>query len=191
LNAGFWGDNIVKRGFEKWSVESYSPGIRKLAKHWVDVMEETGVVLKLYPFLGVAQSLLTNEDHPLLRCGAGWTNYAIQTDGYIVPCPTMWGMKDYYLGNIKNSNPLKLEKVYLNAPCISCQNINLCGGRCLYANLTKRWNSKAHESVCKTVHTLIQTISEQIPRIGKLVDDRKITLKDFDYMKYNGCEIIP
>ncbi|MGC8940395.1 MAG: hypothetical protein ACP5KU_07875, partial [Candidatus Bathyarchaeia archaeon] len=46
-----------------------------------------------YPFLGIADSFLKGERESLLRCGGGWINYAIQTDGYIIPCPTMWGMK--------------------------------------------------------------------------------------------------
>ncbi|MEM2780784.1 MAG: TIGR04084 family radical SAM/SPASM domain-containing protein, partial [Candidatus Bathyarchaeia archaeon] len=97
LNAGFWSD-FEKRKFKEWSEESYNPGIRRLVKFWVDQMERRGVVLRLYPFLGVAQSLLFGEEKSLLRCGAGWINYAIQTDGHIIPCPSMWGMRDFYLG---------------------------------------------------------------------------------------------
>ena len=68
-------------------------------------------VLKIYPLLGIANSLLLGEEKSFFRCGGGWINYTIQTDGNIIPCPTMWGMKKYYLGNIKDSNPLNLEKI--------------------------------------------------------------------------------
>jgi uncharacterized protein len=53
LNAGFWND-FDRRNFKEWSEESYNPGIRRLVKFWVDQMERRGVVLRFYPFLGVA-----------------------------------------------------------------------------------------------------------------------------------------
>jgi uncharacterized protein len=110
LNAGFWSNDFQRRNFKEWSIESYNPGIRRLAKFWVDTMEKKGTVIRLYPFLGVAQSLLTSEEKSPLRCGAGWINYAIQTDGHIIPCPSMWGMRDYYLGHIRNANPLEAKE---------------------------------------------------------------------------------
>ena len=190
LNAGFWND-FERRRFKEWSKESYNPGIQKLVEFWVDSMERHGVVLRLYPLLGIANSFLFNERKSFLRCGAGWINYAIQTDGYIVPCPSMWGMKNYYLGHIKNANPLKLRKVSVSEPCIHCHIFDLCGGRCLYANVTRRWNTEEYKYVCKTVINLIGSIRREIPRIKNLIRRRKIRLKDFGFMKYNGCEIIP
>lgn len=153
LNAGFWKNDYARRDFKTWSEESYNPGMRKLVEFWVHNMEEKGVVLRLYPFLGIAQSVLSGEEESLLRCGGGWTNYAIQTDGHIIPCPTMWGMKDYYLGHISAADPLKLGKVSVGEPCTRCNAFALCGGRCLYANLTKRWGPEAYGQVCKTVKT--------------------------------------
>jgi putative peptide-modifying radical SAM enzyme len=191
LNAGFWKNDFARRNFERWSEESYNPGIVKLARFWVDHMEKEGSVLKLYPLLGVAQSLLTGEKESLLRCGGGWINYAIQTDGYIVPCPTMWGMKNYYLGHIGDANPLKLDKVFVTQPCTKCDVFNVCGGRCLYANVTKRWNPEAFNLICDTVKNLIKAVEDELPRIRKLVEKGNISLEDFEYMKYNGCEIIP
>jgi len=191
LNAGFWSKDFERRDFKRWSEESYNPGIRKLVKFWVDSMEKSGIVFRLYPFLGVAQSLLLGEERSLLRCGAGWINYAIQTDGYIVPCPSMWGMKDYYLGHISNADPLSLKKVFVGEPCTKCEIFNLCGGRCLYANITKRWKASAYNLVCETVRNLIEAIRAETPRIQELVREKKIRLEDFEFMKYNGCEIIP
>jgi len=191
LNAGFWKNDFVRRDFVRWSQESYDPGVRKLAKFWVDNMEKNQVVLRLYPFLGIAESLLSGEKKSLLRCGGGWINYAIQTDGHIVPCPTMWGMKDYYLGHIRNADPLKLGAVHVGEPCTQCKALSLCGGRCLYATVTKRWSREAYAHVCRTVKNLIQAVREQMPRIEELVKRGKVSLGDFEYMKYNGCEIIP
>ncbi|MEM1563913.1 MAG: TIGR04084 family radical SAM/SPASM domain-containing protein [Candidatus Bathyarchaeia archaeon] len=190
LNAGFWSD-FEKRKFKEWSEESYNPGIRRLVKFWVDQMERRGVVLRLYPFLGVAQSLLFGEEKSLLRCGAGWINYAIQTDGHIIPCPSMWGMRDFYLGHISTAHPLRLRKVFVGEPCTSCGIFNICGGRCLYANVTKRWNPEAYKLVCKTVENMIDAIMGELPRIRKLIKVGRIRVRDFNFLKYVGCEIIP
>jgi len=192
LNAGFWGTDYEKRDFENWSNNSYIPGIKKLVKYWVNHMISDNEVLKIYPFLGIANSLLFGEEKSFLRCGGGWINYTIQTDGYIIPCPTMWGMKKYYLGNIKDSNPLNLTKIPIElSPCIDCDIFGLCGGRCLYANITKRWGKEAYEQVCKNTREVIESVKIEIPDIKKIIDSQKISLKNFEFMKYNGCEIIP
>jgi putative peptide-modifying radical SAM enzyme len=192
LNAGFWGNDYRRRNFKQWTKTSYIPGVKKLADFWVDQMEEKGVVLKLYPLLGIADSLLHEEKNCLMRCGGGWINYAIQTDGYIIPCPTMWGMKEYYLGHIAETDPLSLGKMLVNnTPCTECNVLGVCGGRCLYANVTKRWSDQAYAEVCNTVKDLIKSVEGQLQRIRKLVNNGTISLADFDYFKYNGCEIIP
>lgn len=191
LNAGFWKNDFERRDFKKWSEENYNPGIRRLVRFWVDCMEKNGIVLKLYPVLGIAQSLLCEEEKSFLRCGGGWINYAIQTDGHIIICPTMWGMKDHYLGHIRNADPLKLKKVFVGKPCTECDVLSICGGRCLYANITKRWDAGAYGLVCETVKNLIEAINKEIPKIQTLIKTGKINLEDFRFTKYNGCEIIP
>lgn len=191
LNAGFWKSDFVRRDFREWSEASYNPGIQRLVKFWVNCMEDSGTVLKLYPILGVAHSLLHGEKASLLRCGGGWANYAIQTDGYIVPCPTMWGIKDYYLGHVTKANPLDLRKVFVGEPCTGCQVFGICGGRCLYANVTRRWSPQAYDLVCNTVKNLISAVEEELPRIKRLLERGKTGLNDFEFIKYNGCEIIP
>jgi putative peptide-modifying radical SAM enzyme len=192
LNAGFWGNDYQRRNFEEWSKKNYIPGVAKLTRFWVDQMKQKGVVLKLYPLLGIANSLLNQENDCLMRCGGGWINYAIQTDGHIIPCPTMWGMKKYYLGNISNTDPLNLKKIFVDQPpCINCSILNVCGGRCLYANITKRWNDEDYGKVCATVAELVKAVKTETSRIQRLISNGTIALKDFDFLKYNGCEIIP
>lgn len=192
LNAGFWGNDYQRRNFKEWSESSYVPGVRALVKFWVDTMEQKGQVLKLYPILGIAYSLLHDEKVNYLRCGGGWINYAIQTDGYILACPTMWGMTQHYMGHIKEAHPLKLDKVFVNQPpCSECEILNMCGGRCYYANVTQRWTVDAYKEVCRTVKALVDDVSTEVPRIRGLIDKGKIRLSDFDYIKYNGAEIIP
>ncbi|MDH7563810.1 MAG: TIGR04084 family radical SAM/SPASM domain-containing protein [Candidatus Bathyarchaeota archaeon] len=191
LNAGFWKTDFQRRGFKQWTEESYNPGIRRLAEFWVDYMCERGKVLRLYPLLGIAYSLLRGEKEALMRCGAGWVNYAIQTDGYIVSCPTMWGMKDYYLGHVGSADPRMLARVFVKEPCTECNLLGVCGGRCLYANVTKRWSAETYGLVCGTVRNLVEAIADQLPRIRRLAESGRISLEDFEFVKYNGCEIIP
>jgi uncharacterized protein len=192
LNAGFWGNDYQRRNFEDWTMTNYIPGVKRLAHFWVDQMDERGVVLTLYPLLGIAYSLLHDEKNCLLRCGGGWINYAIQTDGYIIPCPTMWGTKKYYLEHISDANPLDLKKIFVNQqPCVGCSILNVCGGRCLYANVTKRWSDEAYGKVCHTVAELVDAVKAEVPRIQQLLKKGKIKIENFDFMKYNGCEIIP
>ena len=191
LNAGFWGNDYKRRDFKRWSESSYIPGVTRLSQFWVDQMEENGVVYKLYPFLGIANSLLFQENASLLRCGGGWVNYAIQTDGFIIPCPTMWGMKDHYLGHVNNVEPLQLKKLFVAEPCTECNVLNICGGRCLYANITKRWERDAYALICNTVRELVAAIKTQLPRIKQSIENGKVRQQDFEFMKYNGCEIIP
>lgn len=192
LNAGFWGNDYQRRNFENWTKTSYIPGVDSLVEFWIDNMKERGEVLKLYPLLGIANSLLHEERECLMRCGGGWINYAIQTDGYIIPCPTMWGMKEYYLGHIKDSNPLKLKKLFVSQkPCRECEILGVCGGRCLYTNIAKRWTDDAYDKVCYTVKQLIESVNGRIPDMRELIKKGQISLEDFDYLKYNGAEIIP
>ena len=191
LNAGFWANDYVRRDFKRWSVESYVPGVNRLARFWVDTIAEKGVVIRLYPFLGIAYSLLLGEKECLLRCGGGWINYAIQTNGYLIPCPAMWGMKNHYLGHISSVNPFKLKKLSVGVPCNECEILSVCGGRCLYANITRRWSKDAYAAVCNTVKALVNAVKTELPRLNKLINEGKVRLCDFEFMKYNGCEIIP
>ena len=190
LDGGFWKKDFQRRNFAEWTKNNYIPQLRKLVKFWVDTMETEGKVLRLYPLLGVMQSLLTGEESPL-RCGSGWVNYSIQTDGHINPCPAMSGMKDYYRGHIRNAHPLYLKKMHLGHPCTSCKILRECGGRCLYANITKRWSSEAYAVVCNTVKNHIELLKSSLKRVKNLINEKRIVLADFDYFKYNSCEIIP
>ncbi|MEW6221971.1 MAG: TIGR04084 family radical SAM/SPASM domain-containing protein [Candidatus Hadarchaeota archaeon] len=190
LNAGFW-DDFRRRDFKRWVEQSYNPGIRRLAGSWVDKIESGGTVPKLYPFLGALRFLMFADGRGVLPCGSGWINYAVQTDGRIIPCPSMWGMRDFYLGHISDADPLKLKKVFVGGKCQSCDVFNFCGGRCLYSNVFKRWGDEEYSLVCSTVRALADSVAEQLPRINRLIEDEVVSLKDFEFTRYNGCEIIP
>jgi uncharacterized protein len=191
LDALFWQNDFLKRRFAEWATESYNPRLRKLVHAWVEHMKEKGEVLRLYPFVGVMQSLLMGESSRL-RCGAGWIMFNIQTDGNITPCPVMAGMKDFYLGNIRETS-LKCLKdaVFVSEPCTGCEIYQTCGGRCLYANATKLWGAEGFSQVCDTVKNMVDALREALPEARRLIGEGRIRPEDFQYPKYNSCEIIP
>jgi putative peptide-modifying radical SAM enzyme len=191
LDALFWQNDYPHRRFADWAANNYNPRLRRLVGGWVEHMRKTGEVWRLYPFVGIVHSML-HEDASPLRCGAGWCVFNIQTDGNITPCPVMAGMRDFYLGDIRDTCLKELkDRVFVSEPCNSCAYFTTCGGRCLYANATKLWGDKGFGEVCGTVHTLIDTLGEATSHIRQLIDAGRIQLEQFDYPKYKGCEIIP
>jgi sulfatase maturation enzyme AslB (radical SAM superfamily) len=100
-------------------------------------------------------------------------------------------MKDYYLGHIRDADPLKLDKLFVNEPCTNCDILGICGGRCLYASITQRWSKDAYAQVCNTVRGLVTAVEDQLPRIRQLIKNGTVSQHSFDFLKYNGCEITP
>ena len=189
VDANFAGDYSL-RGFKEWAEGSYNPGIRSLVRYWTDQMEETGRVLKWYPFLDPMEDLLLGRPSRL-RCGSGYANYSIMTDGSIAPCPIMIGMSQYYVGHIARSHPLELKTIDVGRECTGCRIRNFCGGRCLYSNITQPWGEAERRLVCGTVENLHDALHDALPRIRALIENGTITHGDFRHEKFNGCEIIP
>jgi len=147
--------------------------------------------LRLYPLVGVMQSLLLRE-WSQLRCGAGWVMFNVQTDGNITPCPVMAGMKDFYLGSIRETDPETLrDSVFVSEPCTSCEVYSVCGGRCLYANTTKLWGDEGFSQVCSTVRNMVDALHDALPQVEHLIESGVIRSEDFEYTRYNSCEVIP
>ncbi|MGQ9543231.1 MAG: TIGR04084 family radical SAM/SPASM domain-containing protein [Candidatus Bathyarchaeia archaeon] len=191
LDALFWQNDFEKSSFEAWSGGVYIPGVRRLIEMWIERMERSGEVLKIYPLVGVMYSLLTGEVCKL-RCGSGWNTFNIQTDGNITPCPVMAGMLDFYLGNIWDSNPHELaDSTFVGSPCSECEVLNICGGRCLFANVTKLWGEEGFRLVCNTVKDLINTLRSIEGRVKSTIKEGKVKIGDFNYGRFNSCEIIP
>jgi len=190
LDALFWQNDYPKRQFAKWVHENYNPRVRSLVERWVRHMHTERKVWTIYPFTAICRSLLT-EQRSDLRCGAGWRVFNIQTDGHVSPCPVMAGMKDYYVGDIMMDTPRTLKKVSVSEPCTSCDILGICVGRCLYANVTKRWGAAGFEEVCQTVRNLVDGLTVVMPKIRGLLQSQAISLEDFKSPCYNGCEVIP
>jgi len=189
IDANFAGDFSL-RHFKEWAEGSYNPGIRSLVRFWVDHMEAAGEVLQWYPFIDPMEDLLMGKTSRL-RCGSGYANYSIMTDGNISPCPIMVGMSRYYVGHISRSDPLRLDRIDISGECTACGISGFCGGRCLYSNITQPWGPDERHLVCATIRSLHDALMEALPRVQALISTGKITINDFGHEKFNGCEIIP
>jgi putative peptide-modifying radical SAM enzyme len=190
LDALFWKNDFNKTRFTRWVTGTYNPQITQLIEKWVTYVEDKAQVPRIYPFVGLIYSMLTSESSQL-RCGAGCTVYNIQTNGKISPCPVMAGMKDFYIGDIWHNTPFTLKNVSPGNPCVTCSLNSLCGGRCLYANITQLWGIEGFKLVCQTIQHLITTLQQHLPRITQLIEKKVISTSDFMYPQFNSCEIIP
>lgn len=189
IDADFSND-YRNRNFGGWVRESYNPGIKRLIREWVGIMEREGRVMRWYPFCDTMQDLLTGRKSRL-RCGSGYMNYSIMTDGHIAPCPVMVGMKKYYLGHISTTHPIRIPEIDVNEPCSMCDIRDFCGGRCLYSNIIRPWPEDQRDVVCGTVRNLYEGLSDAVPEVCSLISEGRISMADFDHTRYNGCEIIP
>ncbi len=166
--------------------EKYNSDVTKLVDYWVSEMKK-GKVLRWYPFLVVMHDLLKGLKSRL-RCGSGYANYTINTKGEVVACPIMCGMKDYNCGSLDSK---ELKEVGLGEPCSSCEVLDLCGGRCLYSNITKLWNDEEYGSLCDTVKHFLNCLVSHKTEVEDLIEKGVISLEDFDHLKFNGVEVIP
>jgi uncharacterized protein len=189
LDAGFYKFDFDEAKFSKF-VENYNKEIDKLINFWINDMRTNNRVLMLYPFVGIINNLLHNKTTKLM-CGAGYAGYAITTNGKIVACPIMNCITDFEAGTLEDS-PEKLKKFDIrHEECGKCSYFGLCGGRCLYWRESGLWPKEGDELICKTVKHLIDELGKRVPEIRELIDNRTVKMRDFDYEKYFGPEIIP
>ncbi|OPY39068.1 MAG: hypothetical protein A4E35_00302 [Methanoregula sp. PtaU1.Bin051] len=189
LDANFSPD-FSRRPFVSWVQNSYNPGIRLLVRRWTDIMEKTGQVPRWYPFLDTMDDLLEGRESQL-RCGAGYANYSIMTDGHIAPCPVMVGMSQYYSGHIGYTHPHEICRIDIGNDCVSCAIRTFCGGRCLYANIMQPWETEGRRLICGTVKNLQTSLMAAVPVVQSLIHSGIIRRQDISCEKFNGCEIIP
>ncbi len=187
IDAGFYAYDYDKEKFS-FFVKEYNSSITKLIDYWMGQMRNQKV-LKLYPFIGIVESLLKSEK-TFLRCGAGHSGYAIRTDGKLVACPIMTWIQDFVCGDL-DSDPTELKKFPMAERCKNCEINTVCGGRCLYWQHLKLWPEEGNELICNTIKHLVIELKNKMSEIKELIDKGIISYKDFEYEKYFGPEIIP
>jgi putative peptide-modifying radical SAM enzyme len=188
LDLGFYESDYDKEKVDKF-LEKYNKEVSKLIKFWIKNMKR-GKVVKIYPLLGLFDSLY-HGTKTKLRCGSGYANYTINTNGKIMVCPIMNCIKDFYVGDIKTSLPNKLKEISVIEPCPSCEYFTICGGRCLYSNYAKLWPEEGQKQICNSIKFLIKKMIKKIPEINNLIARNKVKESQFEYEKYFGPEIIP
>lgn len=187
IDAGFYAYDYDKEKFSLF-VKEYNRSITKLIDYWMSQIKNQKV-LKLYPFVGIVDSLLKDEKTSL-RCGAGHSGYAIRTDGKLVACPIMTWIEDFVSGDL-DSEIKEIKKFPMAERCKKCEINYICGGRCLYWNYLKLWPEEGNELICKTIKHLVIELKNKVPEIKELISKDTISYKDFEYEKYFGPEIIP
>lgn len=191
IDAGFWKNDYAVRDFRNWTINSYNPGIKKLIDWWIKEIETTKQIPRIYPFLGVIDSI-RNKVPSMMKCGAGHEVLGIQTNGIIAACPITAGCKSLYMGDIKTSSlkEIKENPILPDDYCLNCDIKDICGGRCLYANKTQLWEEH-YDEVCDTIRFLVNSLTQANKEINKLIENKTINEKQLKYPKYNGVEIIP
>ncbi|MCG3222356.1 MAG: TIGR04084 family radical SAM/SPASM domain-containing protein [Candidatus Heimdallarchaeota archaeon] len=184
------GMNVRWEDFSGW-IDSYNQGITKLVEYWLEEMKK-GKVKGIVPFLGIFRHIL-NKTKTGLPCEAGLTSFAIRTDSKITFCPLPPEYEETVIGDIHNSTPKDLENsVKVKNPCPDCEVFDLCGGRCLFANLYKLWGEEGFKLVCRTVKHLVNELQNIENEVMELIQKGVIKKEDFDYPAYNNTtEIIP
>ncbi|MHA1973773.1 MAG: TIGR04084 family radical SAM/SPASM domain-containing protein [Candidatus Hodarchaeales archaeon] len=186
-----WSDKEKWHSFERWVNTRYNPGITRLIKEWLENIKDYSRVVGIVPFIGIMRTLL--EDSPTkLRCGAGIDAFAVQTNGDIYACPVCPEFEDFKVGELKTATPARLNNsLSITSPCLECEYLSVCGGRCLFTNRHNFWGND-FELVCMTVKHLIDELRKIKPVIKNLIEAGKLNEKDFSYPSYNNtCEIIP
>ncbi len=185
IDAGFYKHDFNYEKFNSF-VKTYNKSLTRLIDYWMSEIKK-GKVIKIYPFLGIFDSINKGESS-LLRCGSGYANFTITTSGKISACPIMNSVKNFYCGDIEKGI---VKEIHCIEPCTNCEYYSICGGRCLYSNYAKLWPEEGQELICKTIIHLIEEIKRITPEIEKLIEKGIVKDEDFYYEKYFGPEIIP
>lgn len=174
------------QNFGKWLIYDYNKKISKLIEYWLKEMKG-GNLIKIVPFIGIMDTLLTKKPVKNVRCGAGHKFWVISTEGKIFACPLFRDEGNEISSIWQNSKNLT-PKFNLKDPCLRCSYFNVCGGRCLYLN--SRANDKQiYPVVCHSIKHLIRELNRIKPQVQELLKEQVINMEEFkDYYEH---EVIP
>ena len=99
-------------------------------------------------------------------------------------------IKDFEAGTL-DSEIIELKKYNVSGICLSCDYLDLCGGRCLYWNKAELWPEEGDKLICNTIKHLINELKQRENEINELIEKGTINISDFEYEKYFGPEIVP
>eukprot|EP00033_Pygsuia_biforma_P000242 GCRY01000302.1.p1 GENE.GCRY01000302.1~~GCRY01000302.1.p1 ORF type:complete len:398 (-),score=105.49 GCRY01000302.1:61-1185(-) len=177
--------------FLGWRENNYNPGITRLADEFVRELQN-GRVLGIAPFLALLNSYMKGEKVKRIRCGSGATSFNISTGGDITACPIAPEF-DSLATISEDFDPLSVkDSVLIGGPCLDCEVLEECGGRCLYGNKTSWWGEDGFAEVCVTVKHLLAEMKRILPAVESAVANGLVPMAAFEYPPFNNSvEIIP
>lgn len=117
-----------------------------------------------------------------LRCSAGISAVSITTDGRYLACPVASGETWNNIGTLEKDDPRQcMGKVTIGEPCTSCSDRRWCGGRCLYANVTKNWNEDGYKIVCGTVKQILRLCEGFLDELRGLIASGDVKMEWFRF----------
>ena len=187
----FWNELEKWNDLESWLVR-YEDGISEIVQIFYNGLTK-GKVLGVVPFIPLLRTLLTREPVPHIWCGSGVDSFAIMTSGNIEVCPIAPELPYSNVGNIYDNSPEDLrDALRVGPPCTECEDLWVCGGRCLFANETMFWGRDLFDRVCDATRHMISELESIVEPTRKLLERGIISKDAFDYPKLNnGCEVIP
>jgi len=186
----FWSDLQARPGILSW-LDRYDDGVRALIDDFA-LSLRSGRPLGIVPFLPVMRTLLTGEPTHI-RCGSGIDSFSIMTSGEVHACPIAPELLYSRVGDIGSSTPdsLRMSRP-VGPPCTECDIFGVCGGRCLYSNMTMSWGREMFDRVCLSTRRMIEGLERLVPVAEYLMDEGVLAEDAFEHPQINdGCEIIP
>ena len=180
------------RDFEGWCERSYIPGIDRLVQFWMKELHR-GKVPGLVPFISILGAMIRNGRITRPPCGAGIDSVAILTNGDILACPIAVDAGWARLGNISSeSREDVIGKVRIGEPCVSCEYVRYCGGRCLYTHHERLWDDVRTRKICDLTIHMIKELSSAKDETLALLKRGVLSLESFSYPPFNNTtEIVP
>jgi putative peptide-modifying radical SAM enzyme len=186
----FWSDLEARGDISSW-IERYDAGIQGLISEFGRSFM-TGKVLGMVPFIPVMGSILSGKP-TTIRCGSGIDSFSIMTSGEIHACPIAPELLYSKVGAIISSTPGSIRGSRpVGSPCPECDIVGLCGGRCLYSNMTMSWGREWFDRVCLSTRRMIGGLRGLKDHALTMMENGVLSRDAFDYPEINnGCEIIP
>jgi putative peptide-modifying radical SAM enzyme len=164
--------------FQSWVKQSYQPGLKKLIYEWIHHLKQDKII-GIIPFLGIMSRMLHGGKG--LFCQSGTESVTIATDGKILACSIAPGYSWNVLGDIKTG----FQFIDIGEPCLDCEDVDLCGGRCLFANKERLWGKEGFYEMCRVTRFLIN----ELKKYKSVCESHKEKLR---YPPFNNTtEIIP
>lgn len=168
--------------------KQYKSDVELLYKNWLSFLKK-GVIINYIPFLGIIRHILNNVPRPIhYYCGYGEDIVYIQTDGSCYACCDEVESKAHYVGNIFSC--IKFEGMEIKSSrCLSCDYLNICGGRC--GRMHKDFSENRIQDFCEMNIFLFNLILDSISEIKTIINKNPKLMKAIHDPSLDYTEIIP